>query len=945
MIKTVNVTAPKPEEEESKKLAVSHTGDGASKLIGVDDIASKLNKSGWSRMEKNHNPFTMTVLQSLKAYANGGKAKMYFNQEKGLTPIGSELYLTQVRDALRKKLTWKLPEAVPVEAVKEAQKKKNKKKKGLTAEEIINQKTADDVKKYLPPLLNNHNKTPICREGRAEFRLIQFMLYSNHVGNLLIRDPNSHLAYEGLVAMHNAVASAKGVKGIAAQVLIDAEEILGMLKAQVRFKYEELLTVYPRLVFNNLYSDLYHESVIEPYEDQQHIVNILDKKEFLAFYNTVPGSGKTTAVCGIVTRAMKEKSIVSEEVKKAQKEKVEANIKNAKEELTALNKGRRKYKIKKRFQVKKSTKGSGTRCVLFVCTNMLVREQVGRDAYNIDIPFAVAANFIYREHFNAKSRDVGLVISDLESALDQLEKLEYRDPILFIDEPTIAAETDHNINNKIMEIMSYAPRQTILSSATMPRIDELPTLTKTFKWLWPKSSIDSVTSRRIGIGCHAIHKGITIFPFQMCTSVKTLEDTVLNLNRNPFLFRFLSIEVVVTLRERMSRQKLKFPAFVDIFPNPSSITHQKIADHAMDLLDIVVATRSDSVCLAVCAPLQSPKYTPFKLATLLTEDAHQHMQGTLYAALDPLEKALELTKLFLAEMPSIEDLLKDHHKVRETYEKEKAQIEKNVKNDDKRSQQLQALTEPHLNIPMKYIPNTVEHFKKYAPMGTKFDPRALQTPPLPEDIPEDLDVPSEVVMLLYLGIGIYSPQDAVLNPMKKDGIDTRYTEKVVELCTNGYISFLFADRSIVYGTNFPFANVFIDPPFAETSSLNTLYQLIGRAGRVGRSYMAKVFLIDEKITNRIVSFSEENIEARNLEIAMKRVIEQRSIDLDEVREVKEVEEKKEEKKVVKVKKNKPKPKKVEEPEEEEDWENMGDSDKDEAKEAEDSDGCDDWENL
>jgi len=66
--------------------------------------------------------------------------------------------------------------------------------------------------------------------------------------------------------------------------------------------------------------------------------------------------------------------------------------------------------------------------------------------------------------------------------------------------------------------------------------------------------------------------------------------------------------------------------------------------------------------------------------------------------------------------------------------------------------------------------------------------------------------------------------------------------------------------------------VFIDPSFAEASSLNTLYQLVGRAGRVGRSYMAKVILIDDKIRNRIVSFNELNVEANHLEIAMDRVI-------------------------------------------------------------------------
>lgn len=198
-------------------------------------------------------------------------------------------------------------------------------------------------------------------------------------------------------------------------------------------------------------------------------------------------------------------------------------------------------------------------------------------------------------------------------------------------------------------------------------------------------------------------------------------------------------------------------------------------------------------------------------------------------------------------------------------------------------------------------------------------------------------------MLLHLGIGIYSPKSQELNPERKDGIDTRYTEKVVEMCSAGYISFLFADRSIVYGTNFPFSNVFIDPEFAEISSLNTLYQLIGRAGRVGRSYMAKVFLIDEKITNRIVSFSEENIEATNLEKACNRVIDHKGIELVE-RKPEVVQptkpKKEEEKKKPKKEKQVTKAPEVKEDEEEDNWEALDDD-----AAADDGSEVDDWENL
>lgn len=908
------------EQSESKKLTVI-ASENTESLTGVDDVATKLNRTGWARMEKPHNPFTLTVLQSLQAFGKGDKARLYFNQDKGLNPIGDFLYLNEVREQLRKcvKLADLEKSAADEDDDKKKKKKggKTKKGKGLSAEEIIARKTAEDVKKHLPPLLANHNKTPICREGRAEFRLMQFMLYANYVTNLLAKDPNSYLAYEGLVAMHNALSSASGVTGIAKQVLIDAREVLERLRSKARFLYEELLTVYPRLVFNNLYSDLYHESVVEPYPDQKRMVESVKEDKFLAFYNTVPGSGKTTAVVGVAAMAMTLKSTI-EVVKE------ESNEANKKIDKAEINKGR-KYKTRKRHQAKKSTKGSGSRMVIFVCTNMLVREQVGRDAYNIDIPFGVAANLTFREHFNAKTRDVGLVISDLETAMEMLDKFSDRDPILFIDEPTIAAETDHNINNKIMEVMTESPRQTILSSATMPRVEELPTLCKMFKCRHPGSEVVHITSRRIGIGCHAVHKGITVFPFQTCTDVKSLERTLENLNLNPFLFRFLSIEVVVTLRERMSRCKLKFPSFEDIFPDPSTITHQKIADHAMDLLDILLKTGDDSMILKCCTPLTGNKYRPFQLSTILTEDAHQHMQGALYAALDPLVKALELSELFLKELPSIKAMLKEHTKHREAYEKEKARIIKSVKKEEDQSKQLQALPEPTLNIPARFIPNTIEHFKAYAPPGTKHDPRALQAPPISANIPEDLDVSDQVMMLLHLGIGIYSPKSQELNPERKDGIDTRYTEKVVEMCSAGYISFLFADRSIVYGTNFPFSNVFIDPEFAEISSLNTLYQLIGRAGRVGRSYMAKVFLIDEKITNRIVSFSEENIEATNLEKACNRVIDHKGIELVERKPevVQPTKPKEEEKKKPKKEKQVTKAPEVKE-DEEDNWEALDD---------------------
>ena len=91
------------------------------------------------------------------------------------------------------------------------------------------------------------------------------------------------------------------------------------------------------------------------------------------------------------------------------------------------------------------------------------------------------------------------------------------------------------------------------------------------------------------------------------------------------------------------------------------------------------------------------------------------------------------------------------------------------------------------------------------------------------------------------------------------------------LCLCVCVGFVFADRSIVYGTNLPFSNVFISPDFAKASSLNTIFQLMGRAGRVGQSFSSQVIILDEDTKQRLVTQSEPNKEAHTLRQSFQKV--------------------------------------------------------------------------
>lgn len=292
---------------------------------------------------------------------------MYYNQDRSLQAIGQKLYIENMRPEIAGLL--KLAPALEMQEDDKKTKTKGKgggkkKSSGMSAEEIIQNKIAEDIVKYLPNVIRASKDVPKAREHLSELRMVQIMFYCDYVLNLLVKDPNTHLGYEAVLALHNAIRSGKLVKNMAPQVMIDAQEIMGRLDKHVRFSYEELLTVYPRLVFGNLYSELYHEAVIKPYLDQQRIIDSLATKCSLIFYNTVPGSGKTTAVVGVVCKIMREAAPKQAPIEQSSNEKKE------------LNMGRGRHKERKRNIAKKSQKGQGNRIVVFVCTNMLVREQV-----------------------------------------------------------------------------------------------------------------------------------------------------------------------------------------------------------------------------------------------------------------------------------------------------------------------------------------------------------------------------------------------------------------------------------------------------------------------------------------------------------------------------------------------------------------------------------------
>jgi hypothetical protein len=87
------------------------------------------------------------------------------------------------------------------------------------------------------------------------------------------------------------------------------------------------------------------------------------------------------------------------------------------------------------------------------------------------------------------------------------------------------------------------------------------------------------------------------------------------------------------------------------------------------------------------------------------------------------------------------------------------------------------------------------------------------------------------------------------------------------MASNGHLAYLISDASICYGTNYPINRVIITRDFSKNHSINTLFQLMGRAGRVGQSWMAEAF-IDKDTAHELLDYVNKdgiNIETVNMQ--------------------------------------------------------------------------------
>lgn len=538
------------------------------------------------------------------------------------------------------------------------------------------------------------------------------------------------------------------------------------------------------------------------------------------------------------------------------------------------------------------------KALMFTCLVPTVRSEATRIAANLGIPFAVVtmtpgkSEPTIRIWFGAGNKDPVLFICDVEST-NYLLKEDRDKYVLFYDEHTYGAD-EKNSNPINMLVNMPFPPHTIYCSATQPRPDKVKLFFDEYDKLNHKKNVMSgevkyyphveLISNDTQYGVNIIGGGGKVFlPHNNCKNKQQLLEVIQTIRDTDVIVR------VYTVPRTMKIYSMMADLGVSDLPDPyayfsiiDNFKQNKVAEFAYELLD-VLATCSDDIIEKVCAVTYDAPVND-AVNDAVSDDGNDTDDSDIvfgdddtvvgtdfsYSSKELLEdfKLRENTVVLIAYPDQVpgENLQDIHHDARvlaaenrqrlpgynieagvAEFEKKRAahhkQVQKaekgkdtkkakkaNMESDSRNKNKAKETTRDEKNMEISEALSEMPIFEI---------PRVLRCGKLIPDV-RYLDIIGdhgddlELLEMLHMGIGILCP--SMFSP--------EYTNAVVNMLSMGGIKFLFSDSSIFYGTNVRITDIII--PFAlDRLSIQSIWQLIGRTGRVGKSTTGTIHICDD----------------------------------------------------------------------------------------------------
>ncbi len=457
---------------------------------------------------------------------------------------------------------------------------------------------------------------------------------------------------------------------------------------------------------------------------------------------------------------------------------------------------------------------------------------------------------------------------------------------MFYDEPTAAGMDQAMEGNPYIEeltkIVRYMPKHTVLSCATLKNIEAYPELIAAFRSKYPRAICNTVNHSKIPIGaCIRGFDGNVYLPHSSCTTQEQLASVIEKLGAEQILQKFYTPEIVRSMFTRLS-SIMGIPAefrFSNFFAT-RDYTQDNFQQLAIRYLELVRD-----------APQHIADFcgTPYTSAAFNTENilsnAPRMSSQTLVVASDPIEQFKTAVRphyrsiLAHYQVGSFTDISTRYQSSLDAWTRaEAAELKRQEKatgstKDGKRAKfnseafgNIQTRMDkwrqsnplPSMNLPMGL---RIQHIAQ----ASLDRPKAILDYSSPDYLsiePNSGDAEADDMLkaMLAAGVGVYST-----------ALGSSYTNKLVELMCDGQMCFVFVNDEICYGVNYPIENIVIlDTDVMLRRSVNTLLQLISRAGRKGKSDRANIWMsapVMARLDDYIINPEFDDIETANIRAA------------------------------------------------------------------------------
>jgi hypothetical protein len=521
--------------------------------------------------------------------------------------------------------------------------------------------------------------------------------------------------------------------------------------------------------------------------------------------------------------------------------------------------------------------------LVFCCDQVHVLNEIYNLANHLDNG-NVASVFVKNAKLNEKIatgkkiENINNIICDTSAYIYLLDKEVINDKtILFFDEPTINSDklsddNTHNLSNnqylqnmndeinvnmvkkinkqlaRNVKVITSIPKFKILSSATLSDVDTLKQLINEYS---NDDAIEEISSNEVKIATtvKTLDGNFIYMPHMGCQNVQELIKIVDRIKQNLLLKKMYSFEAVRKLYDDIVTNNVTLSEEL-IFDNKmkEKVDTTLIINYSLELLDALIKFNNDEVISRICL--------------LRLSDT-------------------ELVDVTNTVVPSVQNLIVTKFPIQFISENVFFRnfidlINKMTKSDTIDNYQL--FTE-------KWCKSMKLQYEKYRFPYNETDIDKINS----------IRCNIKYINMLLSGIGIYC---------KSSDLDDKYLTVVSELANAGKLAFLISDSSISYGTNYPISVINIDHGLTKTETINTIFQLFNRAGRIGKSWFANIYIENyfirrlSKVLLSDILYDRYDIETRNF-LKMYKILKDRP-SFEYYRLIKEKEKEKEENKHVDV---------------------------------------------